>query len=139
VLSGHALDEIHNLTLQQVGPVWLGCVVCDAAQAPKIKWNIVHCLCDQDSGFPNGVNYLTFGSADYADPKYAKSFRHRALFTGGNVREAVNDGRADYVPVFLSEIPKLIYSGAQRVDVALSNSFGFGGQDIALLTSRFNG
>jgi len=65
------------------------------------------------------AHLLTFGSADYADPKYAKSFRHRALFTGGNVREAVNDGRADYVPVFLSEIPKLIYSGAQRVDVAL--------------------
>lgn len=65
------------------------------------------------------AHLLTFGSADYADPKYAKSFRHRALFTGGNVREAVNDGRADYVPVFLSEIPKLIYSGLQKVDVAL--------------------
>jgi acetyl-CoA hydrolase len=65
------------------------------------------------------AHLLTFGSADYADPKFAKSFRHRALFTGGNVREAVNDGRADYVPVFLSEIPKLIYSGIQKVDVAL--------------------
>ncbi|HJW73290.1 MAG TPA: acetyl-CoA hydrolase/transferase C-terminal domain-containing protein [Geothrix sp.] len=65
------------------------------------------------------AHLLTFGSADYADPRFAKSFRHRALFTGGNVREAVNDGRADYVPVFLSEIPKLIYSGIQKVDVAL--------------------
>jgi len=65
------------------------------------------------------AHLLTFGAADYADPKYSKSFRHRALFTGGNVREAVNDGRADYVPVFLSEIPRLIHSGAQKVDVAL--------------------
>ncbi|QQR73415.1 MAG: acetyl-CoA hydrolase/transferase family protein [Holophagales bacterium] len=65
------------------------------------------------------AHLLTFGAADYTEPKYAKSFRHRALFTGGNVRQAVNDGRADWVPVFLSEIPRLIYSGLQPVDVAL--------------------
>jgi acetyl-CoA hydrolase len=62
---------------------------------------------------------LTFGCADYTDPRYAGSFRHRSLFTGPNVREAVNDGRADYVPVFLSEIPRLITSGRLPVDVAL--------------------
>lgn len=62
---------------------------------------------------------MTFGCADYADPRYAGSFRHRALFTGGNVREAVNDGRADYVPVFLSEIPRLIQRRDLPVDVAL--------------------
>ncbi len=61
---------------------------------------------------------LTFGSADHADPRYAKSFRHRSLFTGPNVRLAVNEGRADWVPVFLSEIPALIRSRALRVDVA---------------------
>ncbi len=63
---------------------------------------------------------LTFGCADYVDPRYAGSFRHRALFTGPNVREAVNEGRADFVPVFLSEIPRLIRSRrCCRVDVAL--------------------
>jgi acetyl-CoA hydrolase len=62
---------------------------------------------------------MTFGCADYVDPRYARSFRHRALFVGSNVREAVNDGRADYVPVFLSEIPRLISTGALPVDVAL--------------------
>ena len=65
------------------------------------------------------AHLLTFGAADYTEPKYARSFRHRALFTGGNVRQAVNEGRADWVPVFLSEIPRLIYSGLQPVDVAL--------------------
>jgi acetyl-CoA hydrolase len=65
------------------------------------------------------AHLLTFGAADYADPKYAGSFRHRALFIGSNVREAVNAGRADFVPVFLSEIPRLIHSGLQPVDVAL--------------------
>jgi len=62
---------------------------------------------------------LTFGCADHTEPRYARSFRHRALFTGANVREAVNEGRADFVPVFLSEIPRLIQSGLLPVDVAL--------------------
>ncbi len=65
------------------------------------------------------THLMTFGCADYALPRYQESFRHRALFTGGNVREAVNDGRADWVPVHLSEIPGLITSGAVPVDVAL--------------------
>ena len=41
------------------------------------------------------THLLTFGAADHVDPKYAGSFRHRALFTGANVRQAVNEGRAD--------------------------------------------
>lgn len=62
---------------------------------------------------------LTFGRADYADEKYRGSFRHRALFIGHNVRQAVNEGRADFVPVHLSQIPRLIYEGLLPVDVAL--------------------
>jgi 4-hydroxybutyrate CoA-transferase len=65
------------------------------------------------------AHLLTFGCADHVDPRYAGSFRHRALFIGPNVRRAVNEGRADWVPVFLSEIPRLITSGALPVDVAL--------------------
>ncbi len=61
---------------------------------------------------------LTFGAADHADPRYSRSFRHRSLFTGPNVRQAVNEGRADWVPIFLSEIPALIRSGALAIDVA---------------------
>lgn len=65
------------------------------------------------------VHVLTFAGGDYLDPAYAKSFRHRALFTGANARKAVNDGRADYVPIFLSEAPWLFKNGALPVDVAL--------------------
>jgi 4-hydroxybutyrate CoA-transferase len=64
------------------------------------------------------THLLTFGAADHVDPKVAESFRHRALFTGPNVREAVNEGRADFVPVFLSEIPALIRAGVVPLDVA---------------------
>jgi acetyl-CoA hydrolase len=65
------------------------------------------------------THLMTFGCADYALPCHAHAFRHQSLFTGSNVREAVNDGRADFVPVHLSEIPALIASGALAVDVAL--------------------
>jgi 4-hydroxybutyrate CoA-transferase len=65
------------------------------------------------------VHILTFGRADYADPRYEGIFRHRALFTGPNVRQAVNEGRADFVPVHLSQIPRLITSRLLPVDVAL--------------------
>ena len=61
---------------------------------------------------------LTLGRADYAEPRFASSFRHRALFTGPNVRAAVNEGRADFVPVFLSEVPGLMQRGLLPVDVA---------------------
>jgi len=65
------------------------------------------------------IHILTFGRADYADPRYEGIFRHRALFTGPNVRQAVNEGRADFVPVHLSQIPRLITSRLLPVDVAL--------------------
>jgi acetyl-CoA hydrolase len=64
------------------------------------------------------THLLTFGAADHVDPRYAKAFRHRALFVGANARQAVNEGRADFVPVFLSEIPGLIRSRVIPVDVA---------------------
>jgi acyl-CoA hydrolase len=46
-------------------------------------------------------------------------FRHNAVFIGANVREAINDGRADYTPIYLSEIEGLFESGAMPLDVAL--------------------
>jgi acyl-CoA hydrolase len=51
----------------------------------------------------------------------AGHFRHRALFIGANARDAVNEGRADYVPVFLSDVPELFSSGVLPLDAALIN------------------
>ena len=52
----------------------------------------------------------------------ASHFRHRALFVGPNARAAVNEGRADYVPVFLSEVPHLFERGALPLDAVLVNA-----------------
>ena len=65
------------------------------------------------------VHMMTLGSADYTRPEFEGHFRHRGLFLGANVREAVADGRADYTPIFLSEIEGLFESGAMPLDVVL--------------------
>lgn len=59
------------------------------------------------------------GNAPHFSPEYSKHIRDKSLFTGANAREAVADGRADYIPIFLSEIPQLFRRGNQKVDIAL--------------------
>lgn len=65
------------------------------------------------------VHLHTEGPAPYCAPEYAQSFRVNALFVGDNVRAAVRSGRADYVPVFLSEVPHLFRERILPLDVAL--------------------
>lgn len=65
------------------------------------------------------THVLTFANAPYVAPAYQDSFRVNALFIGSNVRTAVQEGRADFTPVFLSEIPDLFRRGILPIDVAL--------------------
>lgn len=65
------------------------------------------------------VQLHTEGPAPYAAPELAGHARVNALFIGANVREAVNDGRADYTPAFLSEVPRYFQDGTLPLDVAL--------------------
>jgi 4-hydroxybutyrate CoA-transferase len=65
------------------------------------------------------VHILTLAPAPYADKEMAGHFRHRSLFTGANVRQAVNEGRADFVPIHLHDVPALITRGILSIDVAL--------------------
>jgi 4-hydroxybutyrate CoA-transferase len=65
------------------------------------------------------IHLLTQGYADYVLPEMTGKFRHVAFFAGSNVRDAINEGRADFVPVFLGEIEQLFSSGALPIDVAL--------------------
>ncbi len=59
------------------------------------------------------------GDAVIADKKYKDNFRINSLFVSENVRAAVNEGRGDYVPIFLSEIPILFKRNILPIDVAL--------------------
>jgi len=65
------------------------------------------------------VHILTLGVATYAESRFGDRFRHNAYFIGPNVRESVAQGRADYTPIFLGEIPELFQSGRVVIDVAL--------------------
>jgi acyl-CoA hydrolase len=65
------------------------------------------------------VHMKTLGNADYTRPEFEGHFRHRGLFLGENVREAIAAGRADYTPIFLSEIERLFEDGAMPLDVVL--------------------
>ncbi len=61
----------------------------------------------------------TEGPAPFAEPDKEGSFRSVSLFTGAPLRKAVAEGRADFVPVFLSDIPRLFTSGAIKLDAAI--------------------
>ncbi len=65
------------------------------------------------------VHILTLGVAAYTEPKFGERFRHNAYFIGPNVRGAVAEGRADYTPIFLSEIPALFRTGRVVINAAL--------------------
>jgi acyl-CoA hydrolase len=85
-------------------------VLLDAlvARAPELSdVVIVHLHCE--------------GPGPHLHPAMAGHFRHKALFIGGNARKAVQEGRAEYVPVFLSDVPHLFRRGQLPLDVALVN------------------
>jgi len=65
------------------------------------------------------THILTMGPLDYMDPALDGHVRHCAWFAGGNTREAINEGRADWVPVFLGECPKLVYERKVEFDAVL--------------------
>lgn len=77
-----------------------------AARAPEL-WNV------------EIVSISLQGDVAIADPKLKDSFRINSLFVSPNVRAAVNEGRGDYVPIFLSEIPILFRRGILPLDVAI--------------------
>jgi acyl-CoA hydrolase len=61
----------------------------------------------------------TNGPAPFAGPEHEGRFFSVSLFTGPPLRHAVEEGRADYVPIFLSDIPALFSAGTVPLDVAL--------------------
>lgn len=61
----------------------------------------------------------TESKATYLNEEFRNSFHVKSLFVGANVRKATQAGIADYIPAFLSEIPKLFKEGVLAIDVAL--------------------
>jgi 4-hydroxybutyrate CoA-transferase len=67
------------------------------------------------------VHFHIEGPGPHLQPDMAGHFYHRALFIGPNARAAVNEGRAEYIPTFLSDTPTLFRRGIIPLDAALVN------------------
>lgn len=65
------------------------------------------------------VAVSTLGELELAKPEYAESFYINSLFVSENIRGAINDGRGNYIPIFLSEISRLFEKNILPLDVAL--------------------
>ena len=83
--------------------------------------SLVRAMCEVSGGLTDTelIHVLTLGVAPYTDPKYAANFRANAFFIGNSLRDAVNQARADYTPVFLSQVPALFKSQRVPIDTAL--------------------
>lgn len=65
------------------------------------------------------VSISLFGDVTIDRPEFERSFRFNSLFVSQSVRNAVAEGRADFTPVFLSDIPDLFRNGILPIDAAL--------------------
>jgi acetyl-CoA hydrolase len=84
---------------------------------------LVRALVDRKDELKDVTLYhiLIVGNLPYVNPGMEKHFKHKAFFIGANVRQAVNEGRAEFIPIFLSEVPLLFKLGRIKADVALLN------------------
>ncbi|MCP4328105.1 MAG: acetyl-CoA hydrolase/transferase family protein [Alphaproteobacteria bacterium] len=83
-------------------------LIGSGAAEPRMLVEAMTARADQLRGV-DIVHIMTLGPAPYTNPEYAESFKHTAFFVGTNTRQAVLDGRADAVPIFLGEIPALFH------------------------------
>jgi 4-hydroxybutyrate CoA-transferase len=87
------------------------------------------------------VHVLLLGEDPLSRPEMEGHFRHNSLFVGPADRKAINEGRADYVPIFLHQIPYLFYSGQMPLDVAMlhvspPDEHGFMSLGVEVLASK---
>lgn len=87
------------------------------------------------------VHVLLLGEDPFSTPEMERHFRHNSLFVGPADRQAINEGRSDYIPIFLHQIPNLFYSGQMSLDVAvlhlsLPDEHGFMSYGVEILASK---
>lgn len=83
----------------------------------------------------------TEGKAPYAKPEYSESFHVNSFFLGANVRSATQEGFADFIPSFFSEVPLMIRNGIVPIDVVLMHvsppdKHGFCSMGISIDTTK---
>ncbi|MBI1781132.1 MAG: acetyl-CoA hydrolase/transferase family protein [Sphingobacteriales bacterium] len=89
-----------------------------SAQTPKY---LLHNLAKQSDRLKDvELVFITVqGDIEVDKPEYEENFHINCMFVSSSVRKAVNEGRGDFIPVFLSDIPDLFKKGILPIDVAL--------------------
>ncbi len=87
------------------------------------------------------VHVLLMGEDPLSKPEMEGHFRHNSLFVGPADRKAINEGRADYIPIFLHQIPGLMYSDQMPLNVAIlhlspPDEHGFMSFGVEVLASK---
>jgi 4-hydroxybutyrate CoA-transferase len=98
-------DQIYIHAAASTPSLLLDALVARAPELTNVK--LIHFHCE--------------GPGPHLAPEMAGHFYHRALFIGPNARAAVNEGRAEYIPVFLSDAPTLFRRGILPLDSVLVN------------------
>jgi acyl-CoA hydrolase len=99
-------DQIYLQCAAATPSVLLDALVARAPELEDVR--VVHLHCE--------------GPGPHLQPEMAPHFRHLALFVGPNARAAVNDGRAEYIPAFLSDVPRLFETGMLPLDAVFVNA-----------------
>ena len=98
-------DHVH-ISSVSCAPMCLIEAMCERGERGELKDVHIHHL-------------HTEGPAPYVDPKFEGVFQHDAFFVGANVRKSVQQGYADYIPVFLNETARLYRDNYIKCNVAL--------------------
>ena len=98
-------DHVH-ISSVSCAPLCLIEAMCERGERGELKDVHIHHL-------------HTEGEAPYVDPKFEGIFQHDAFFVGANVRKSVQQGYADYIPVFLNETARLYRDNYIKCNVAL--------------------
>jgi acyl-CoA hydrolase/GNAT superfamily N-acetyltransferase len=91
------------------------------AEPQHLVQSLIHYVKSNPKAFCDAevLHIRSLGVAPYATERFRQHFRHNSFFIGDSTRDAVNQGVADYTPIFLSQTPKLFDLGVARVDIAL--------------------
>lgn len=80
---------------------------------------LVDALLENKAAYENVeiTHMVCMGKGEYCLPENSRYFRHNALFVGGNTRKAVMEGRGDFTPCYLSQVPEFLRGGTVPVDI----------------------
>ncbi|PKN18385.1 MAG: acetyl-CoA hydrolase [Deltaproteobacteria bacterium HGW-Deltaproteobacteria-6] len=91
------------------------------AEPQHLVQSLIHYVKSNPKAFCDAevLHIRSLGVAPYAAERFKQHFRHNSFFIGDSTRDAINQGVADYTPIFLSHAPKLFDKGMARIDIAL--------------------